>query len=142
MKSFSLFYTIFCLLLAGTVPTYSQTVEFTYDAAGNRTSRSVDEGGQKSLAVTDSIASKTALSDKIEMILYPNPTSGTIEVDIMENATEGVTLTVLNASGVMIIRLPVNARRMTVDLNGYPSGTYIIRIKGHALLKYWKVQKI
>jgi hypothetical protein len=142
MKLSPLLYTIFCLIIAGTVSIYSQTVEFSYDDAGNRTSRTVELGGLKSLAVTDTVALKTDLLNRFEIAIYPNPTRGTIEIDLMENSTKDVTLLVLNTSGVIIIELPINTQRMTVDLTGYPSGTYFISIKGDALLKYWKVQKI
>ncbi|MCF8347059.1 MAG: T9SS type A sorting domain-containing protein [Bacteroidales bacterium] len=142
MKLSPLLYTIFCLIIAGTVSTYSQTVEFSYDDAGNRTSRTVELGGLKSLAVTDTVALKTDLLNRFKIAIYPNPTRGTIEIDLMENSTKDVTLSVLNTSGVIIIELPINTQRMTVDLTGYPSGTYFISIKGDALLKYWKVQKI
>ena len=80
------------------------------------------------------------------LTLFPNPTKGAVQVQAPE-LVEGTAAEVLvyNATGQLVLRIPSQgasagsaASRISIDLNSYPSGLYIIRA-GNAVAKVLKM---
>ncbi|MBR7068579.1 MAG: T9SS type A sorting domain-containing protein, partial [Bacteroidales bacterium] len=96
---------------------------------------------------SDEDGSSTGLFDiRREMLsAYPNPTMGMLWVSVPE-PVEGTAAEVMlfNASGQLLQRVPARsvssgsaASRISINLSGYPSGMYIIRV-GNAMAKVVK----
>jgi parallel beta-helix repeat protein len=67
-------------------------------------------------------------SDKI--IAYPNPTAGQLTISLNESMQDEYVIEVLNYLGdvVLMTKQPKNAKTAQIDLSGYSSGLYLIRI--------------
>ncbi|WP_020567966.1 carboxypeptidase-like regulatory domain-containing protein [Neolewinella persica] len=61
---------------------------------------------------------------EIKFRAYPNPTSGPVTVKLPESSGE---VFVLDMLGKLLRRIPINARKQTIDLGGLASGTYLLR---------------
>ena len=59
--------------------------------------------------------------------LYPNPTSTTVTLDLrsFEGAAE---VSIIDQSGRTVFHGKSNSSRMTVDVTGYASGAYFVRV--------------
>ena len=122
---------------------------------GLATAKRIDSNVSADLSVTaefekqssDEGGSSTGLFDiRREMLsVYPNPTQGAVWVTMPELA-EGTAAEVMlfNANGQLLQRVPARsvssgsaASRISINLSGYPSGMYIIRV-GNAMAKVVK----
>jgi len=92
------------------------------------------DGAESSLAIivnincTSTGNNKISESDKIKV--YPNPTSGLIEVLVNESFENNYKIEVYNNLGV-VIQTTVKQKGVVtaqIDLSGYPAGIYWIRI--------------
>lgn len=63
--------------------------------------------------------------------VWPNPTTGTIELMVAEPLPIGTLWVVRNALGQQVLRMPSNGTRTTLDLGGSPDGLYTIQAEGH-----------
>ena len=70
----------------------------------------------------------TTASDKI--IAYPNPTSGQLTISLDESMKDEYVIEVLNDLGevILLTKQPKNAKTVQIDLSGYSSGLFLIRI--------------
>ncbi len=70
----------------------------------------------------------TTVSEKI--IAYPNPTSGQLTISLDESMQDEYVIEVLNDLGdvILVTKQPKNAKTAQIDLSGYSSGLYLIRI--------------
>ena len=59
-----------------------------------------------------------------EVSIYPNPTTGTVNIENAENAT----IVVYNLIGEEVISIEKADQRATVNLNDYAEGTYIVKV--------------
>ncbi|MBR7067058.1 MAG: leucine-rich repeat domain-containing protein, partial [Bacteroidales bacterium] len=122
---------------------------------GLTTAKRTDSNVQEDMSVTaefekdssDEGGSNTGLFDIHceSLSSYPNPTTGELWVTMPELA-EGIAaeVHVYNANGQQLQRVPARAAstgsaasRLCIDLSGYPSGVYIIRV-GNAIAKVVK----
>ena len=114
---------------------YSQNkVTYGYDAAGNRTSRTIVMAAappKSALAPVEEeepVVYSEILSD-IELKIYPNPTDGLLKVEILnlpENQTANIWL--YNISGRLITSLRGITGFATIDISDQPQGTYLMKI--------------
>jgi hypothetical protein len=138
------------------VQVFSQTVdyvEFTYDADGNRTTR--EEIYLKSSDVddpqahhetgfqlaADSVKFKGTLGSR-EVSIFPNPTKSSLTIAITgEEETAPATLALFFISGEIVLKQQIRYPNITLDLSGYPPGTYLLHISTTASRETWKVVK-
>ena len=78
------------------------------------------EGG---FEVTSTVGIDEAVS--ITRNVYPNPTFGPVTISLTEDAE----ISVWNLGGSMILKESASAGNNSIDLSGYPSGTYILNIR-------------
>ena len=66
----------------------------------------------------------------LKMSIFPNPTTNLVFVELDGKAEEELheLLTVYDMHGKLLQSLPVTKSRMQVDLSGYPSGLYLIKV--------------
>jgi hypothetical protein len=64
------------------------------------------------------------------LIAYPNPTAGQLTIYLDEPMQDDYRIEVLNEAGVVILmqKQPKNVKTAKVDLSGYASGLYLIRV--------------
>jgi len=158
MKTLSIL-TILCgLLLAGS--TYAQTkISFTYDDAGNMTSRKiidfsipplpeqVNEDSNNSEENEDNITEfvDEIFNDKLgdqDIVIYPNPTKGKLIVAIpdYEFGTND-RIDVISMQGSLLKRITPLSSSNTVSLTDYANATYILLIQIDGKVTEWKIIK-
>ncbi len=108
----------------------AQTVKYTYDQAGNRTSRLIVLGSQsnvnKNPIDTVQISPDFAGSS---IKIYPNPTLGELKVNIAgaEIKNECI-LQVYSANGMLLINQNAQSGENSLNMNEYLPGWYILRL--------------
>lgn len=112
------------------------TVVFSYDADGNRISRSI------SFKRILNPEQKPSANNPISYDLYPNPTSGQFSLIIKEPEKTGKLHAVLHTmNGTTILECEIDKNPMTFDLSAFPSGIYLLEIEGANEQHSWKVIK-
>jgi len=65
--------------------------------------------------------------DKSVMVIYPNPSSGTINIEVSQNGKAEL----YDVRGKRVAAIDLNAGHNTMDLSNMPKGIYIIRHQGN-----------
>jgi hypothetical protein len=137
--------------LIGHAAMFAQTtVKYTYNNDGSRAARHV-------ITLKSATADSTALAqagkdskpgtfeEKLgeqKIMIYPNPTQGRLLVEIQGNeTTSGTALYLYSLSGKLLISKAPATGNNTLDLSGYPIGTYVLRIVSGNKRSEWKVVK-
>lgn len=81
------------------------------------------------------ITSTTALAASPDFTVFPNPSSGQVEVRLNSWTTTGVTLRVYDAQGQALFQQQLNSSQAMVDLSPYSAGLYIFSIESAAGIK-------
>jgi hypothetical protein len=142
------------LILFQTAFLFSQKIEYTYDANGNRTKRELVVNQLKSATikfpVTDPSNLKLADDTKtieveageLKTTVYPNPNKGIIKINISNMPQDPVTeFRLYNLSGTELMVKRNFDSYSEIDINEYKDGVYILRIKINDKLFDWKVVK-
>ena len=145
MKKLRLFIIPILLLLLGNLSVNAQaTYSFTYDAAGNRLSRTIPLKSAH-IASKDTLANQLKTFDdligKQPVKIYPNPTKGLLKVELPNLENQNATLQVYSAKGDLIRNIVVTGTFTLIDLNSQVSGIYILRISIGELSADWKIIK-
>lgn len=123
---------------------YGQTeVEYFYDNAGNRIAREIvllQNSPQKNRS-----SEKKSYTDKLleyTIRIYPNPTKGNLQIDILEanNETRG-DINLYDLKGKLIDKANIDSGRIYFDLTTQPAGIYIMKIKIEDKSTSWKIIK-
>ena len=144
--------TIFVILI-GTINGMSQNnINFAYDSAGNRVSRTINlsstksgisGGGTESFAIeeeenyfTESIAQK-------EIKIYPNPTRGQLRVAILgcEDLDNNSSIQVFNTGGKLLYKSDTPSQTNDINLSDKPAGLYLMIITIAGERSTWKIIK-
>jgi hypothetical protein len=152
------------LLITFTLSTlliYSQAIEYSYDAFGNRIKRTIvtltkserDTSSLAGTAITEKLA-KTAELAKIEeqfnfeklaegkIKIFPNPTQGALMIRIENIANlEGINLQLFNLNGTLLQSRQVNSTNSDFNMQDYASGIYILRVSRQKEKKEYKIVK-
>ncbi|HEV7346887.1 glycoside hydrolase family 9 protein [Telluribacter sp.] len=71
------------------------------------------------------------LSDEVRMTVSPNPATGPVKVQIMADAAQPGTLSVLGLTGVPVVSQPISVvvgmNEYTLELNGLSPGQYLVQ---------------
>ncbi len=75
--------------------------------------------------------------------LYPNPTTGNLNISLPENSGKEVTIRVSNILGAVLLENKVNggSTPIKLDVSGFDNGIYFVNIKGNGLENTMKVVK-
>ena len=113
---------------------YSQTGswQFTYDAAGNQIKRTYCTGNcAPDKKAAEEIEEDQPLAEQWDdkLIMYPNPTSGMLYIDLGEIQAQGLqSIRVYNYIGSLIYEIPPHQKsKAGIDLSRQASGVYIAR---------------
>jgi len=145
-------YLIIAILTSGFVIN-AQTIGYNYDDTGNRLSRTIVVGGQKSMILNDENTNSlqedlkteesfTDILGELKITIYPNPNQGQMVVQI-NNISEDVSSSIIvyDLAGKTIYRKQNLVPYTNVDITNSPNGTYILKIKIGKEVSEWKVIK-
>jgi len=77
-----------------------------------------------------------------KVIIYPNPTKGQLKIEIQGYAAEtGAVIYLYNLQGTMLINKKPATSPIPLDLSGFSSGTYILKIMLGNQTSEWKIVK-
>lgn len=132
---------LFLLLFAATVAAKAQTNTYTYsyDAAGNRTSRvlklSQNTREAKDQILTDEIASQ-------ELSIFPNPSKGLVNIAFKdESKITSAEVLVYNVQGRLVLQQKGITDFKTVNLSDQEVGVYMLHLIVNGEKVVWKVMK-
>ena len=132
---------LFLFALSGEAQT---TYYFGYDAAGNRSTRSILLFKSANIENPDSLLNLKTYEDQIgnqKVKIYPNPTKGLLKVEIPVQEETSATITILTLQGALVKKLQVSDLYTEIDLRSQPSGVYLLRISIGELISEWKIIK-
>ncbi|MBQ3636702.1 MAG: T9SS type A sorting domain-containing protein [Bacteroidales bacterium] len=135
-------YSAFVLALIS-IAVYSQSIEYGYDACGNRITRQIVlQQSNKSLFVAEQqdVFSEEVLSNSLVRI-YPNPTHGLLKVTIQSPDELKGSIEVFNSQGVRIAYIANVEQENDIDLSAHHNGIYLMRLKVGAASSTWKILK-
>ena len=71
-----------------------------------------------------------SLNDETTFKAYPNPSNGLMQLDYVLNEGENGTLSVFSVVGQLLLQkqLDQSQSRLTIDMNSFGSGTYLLRV--------------
>ncbi len=141
---------------------WGQTVEYQYDAAGNRSLRKktiimTPQSGMTKSSVSDeqnaeSTEEKTEpvraeekhedLLGECKVTIYPNPTKGLVKVEFQNYADiKDLQLHLYDSRGRLLQRTGKTTLPFELDLSRYPAGMYILWITAGKEKSEWKIIK-
>jgi phosphatidylserine/phosphatidylglycerophosphate/cardiolipin synthase-like enzyme len=74
------------------------------------------------------VLSVDELADDNDIIVYPNPASGRVNVEMNFNATSKITVEVDDVLGRKVFSNTIGGKQTNLDIFGYSSGIYFVRI--------------
>ncbi len=141
------------LILTSMMNGISQNViNFAYDAAGNRVSRTIDlgaaqtaiNGGEiENLSIEKSEDFFTEVIAEKEIKIYPNPTKGQLRVDILgyEDLNNNSSIQVFNTGGKLLYKSDTPSQTNDINLSDKPNGLYLMVITIAGERSTWKIIK-
>lgn len=120
-----------------------QTVEFNYDANGNRILRQIEVGGGKNeKGEIKNIQPATDNFETFSITLYPNPTEGqfSISIDGSSSTTE-LRATLTTTTGEIISDKVCCNPTEDFDLTAQPAGIYLLQLINGNECHIWKIIK-
>jgi hypothetical protein len=75
--------------------------------------------------------------------VYPNPTKGNLSVNLPANSGKGITISVTNAIGKVVLQNKVvdSSTGLDLDLSGFDNGVYFVKVIGNGFQNTVKVVK-
>lgn len=89
----------------------------------------------------ESSASVYEILDNQRSIAYPNPTKGSITIDLKEKTTGSANIKVLDIYGKVIQSLSITDQTISVDLSNYKKGVYFLTILNKGISETHRVIK-
>jgi hypothetical protein len=136
---FILSFTLFCS--QGNL--FAQRIVYSYDNAGNRTSRQQERTSQ-TRAFSDETFSLRSMENgsELKITVSPNPTKDVLRVDLSgKSSLDGVQISLYNLSGAMLMQQKDVAKTTTLNMSAYSSGVYILRVTYADKIHHVKVVK-
>ena len=121
----------------------AQTIEYGYDACGNRISRQIVlQKSNKSLSTS---AQQNIFSEELlgtsQVRIYPNPTHGHLKVEIQSPNESYGSIEVYDTQGHRIAILTNAEHENDIDLSPQPNGIYLMRLSIGDEVSTWKIIK-
>jgi Secretion system C-terminal sorting domain len=106
------------------------------------------EGFHQPLLSIERIAPpKDGADDNLEVIIAPNPVKHVLRVEVIDSQERILEFQLFDVRGALVERIKMDAytQNFEIDMSGYTSGFYVLRVVGsesHTLLDAFKVAKI
>ncbi|WP_291861675.1 T9SS type A sorting domain-containing protein [Marinilabilia sp.] len=139
-QSFLLFFLLFLPAI-----TYAQSVTYAYDSSGKRVNRTLIISKSTTGSNTDSTKigqSNPAFDsrDNYEIKIFPNPTYGSINISVNNiGAVEGM-IQLCDNKGILLGQYEF-LKDISINLNHFSSGLYLLKIKIGSQQTIWKILK-
>ncbi|WP_461634291.1 T9SS type A sorting domain-containing protein [Labilibaculum euxinus] len=144
--------TIFIILSCVIYGMSQNNINFAYDAAGNRVSRTINLSSTKSginggdtekLSFEKSEDFFTEILAEKEIKIYPNPTRGQLRVDILgyEDLDNNSSIQVFTTGGVLLYKSNTPSQTNNINLSDKPAGLYLMVITIGSEKSTWKIIK-
>lgn len=120
------------------------TIEFLYDDAGNRISRSVPVVQLRSSQSLQNAEVVTSMENILDynVSVYPNPTVGEVNLSINGKSVDDKTeLSVYDTSGSQVYRAKITGETTRISLSKNPAGIYLLRLSIDGQIVTWKIIK-
>lgn len=120
------------------------SVGYSYDAAGNRISRTIilNRNMAKKQARTLKDKDYTDILSQRNISISPNPTKGMVEITITGlRESDDCAMSVYTLKGQTLKTLSVSGEVTTIDLSGQPDGIYLLDITINGEKTTWKIIK-
>ncbi|OFX43500.1 MAG: hypothetical protein A2W95_01090 [Bacteroidetes bacterium GWA2_40_14] len=142
---------LFSIVILGAM---AQSVEYYYDASGNRVTRTIV--ALKSAQVADSVVTDSTNTQNQGLPkkngsegnfgstpeLYPNPTKGQLLLRLPEyQAGTGDELWLFDAKGALVKHIKTLSPELKIDLNRQPQGSYYLKAVIAGKPYEWKIIK-
>jgi len=147
-KNISLLFTLFLSINY----LHAQTINFTYDENGNRTTRTLYTEQLRSISIQFPVINpkdlqRESMKEKITegelaTYVYPNPNRGLIKIDVTYlplNAKTEARIYDLSGTERLVVRNFENYAE--IDISRFKDGVYILRIKINDSVFDWKIIK-
>lgn len=138
---------IILILNFNSLITYSQTIfnklEYSYDANGNRISRTVQIVLNKNTGENTEIS--TNLNKNIgEIYCYPNPTSGIFNIKFEQTFSSEINCfyTIINMEGKLIMKGEIKGKSSTIDISNLNDGMYLLNLNSSLGTRKIKISKL
>lgn len=119
----------------------AQQVSYSYDAAGNRISRSSVVNAPQFLGRRN-VAKSTSSPLQQTLSVGPNPTNGLLGIRLSRwNDTDNCSLLLCNTSGQVLIQQNMTSADATLDLSTFPQGYYLLRVDLNGEKNTYKIIK-
>ena len=138
------------ILIAGNIffisTAYCQvTVSYTYDAAGRRIERNIIVLNSANTDLGDAQTKNAVLTDSLgnqKVLIYPNPTKGELKVEIQGYQKDiKITINLYSLTGKLLQTQNPISNTFSLDLSGYATGTYLLKIVLGDKVSDWKIIK-
>jgi Secretion system C-terminal sorting domain len=123
--------------------TYQCSIMLSYDAGGNRIARQEvcactgPSGARPALRTapaadaTSATATTSASAPLTIEKLYPNPTAGSVRIELNAAAPDGTQLYIIDAFGRVVGEQSLSGSSAEVNLRSYPQGVYQLVVQGN-----------
>ena len=117
-------------------------IKYSYDAAGNRISRTIVLAPRSAPVDETKPVVHTEVFSDMQLKIYPNPTTGRLKVEI-SNLPEGHTAQIwlYAMSGKLITTYKDVSYAVNIDISGQPAGNYVMKIVAGNFQTEWKIIK-
>lgn len=138
-RSFMLWLTLFCFFFNQSV---SGQIGYVYDSAGNRVSCYILKVSSQADIINDEMIVEHDVGSR-EIKLYPNPTKGLLFLNVANGEDdEKYSLTLFSLSGQKLLeQRHAGNGAFSINVEGFPSGTYILRLKTNDAQIHYKIIK-
>lgn len=105
-------------------------------------SGSVAEGVQQPYEISVITSAEEAKGINLLISAYPNPTSGTLYLEVKDYDPAGLICQLLNQQGNLMKKLPLTGQLTSISLDGLPPAVYFVKLtRNNITLKLFKIIK-
>lgn len=132
-----------CLLMCLLSARAQESVSYSYDNAGNRTTRTIVLSNAATRSMLQDEAPKPYVEKTVsgQITIYPNPTQGALTLEITGMETIDGQAAIYDLSGSLLYQTDVSAETQRFDLSSYANGVYILRLVMQGKTRNWKIIK-
>ena len=143
MKSIVIAIVFSIMSIASFARSFNQSVNYGYDACGNRVLRQVVLGKFNKSVSADS--QQQAYSEEqlgvVQVRIYPNPTHGRLKVMLATSEELCATIEVFDMQGRRVCHLASSNQENDIDLSSQPDGIYLMRLTVGGEQSTWRILK-
>ncbi|NPD82006.1 T9SS type A sorting domain-containing protein [Prevotella sp. PINT] len=135
--------TFFSILFLAIMPyaSFSQSLSFSYDNAGNRVKREITMAAKALPKKSNATYFSEMLSEK-NIRIYPNPTKGLLKVEIIGyDSSDKCNLSIFGTSGQFILSTSLTSSIGNLDISSCPDGICLLHISLNGKESTWKIIK-